>query len=179
MSDSPTDLGRIAEAWSVGQLCTSLGISKRRFYELQHDGVFPRPSAYHLSSRRPLYFLDDWYACKEVMRTNVGSNGKIILFYARRAIQAEPSRPQRPSAAPRQRSTTERRRPGVPRQATADHRDLIESLAALGVAATAAQVRAGLAETFPTGTAGSDDGEVVRRLYQHLRARNSTGNVER
>src|SRR5688572_23383299 len=106
MSDSPTDLGRIAEAWSVGQLCTSLGISKRRFYELQRDGVFPRPSAYHLSSRRPLYFLDDWYACTEVMRTNVGVNGQVVLFYARRAIQTEPTRLQRPaSASPPQRST--------------------------------------------------------------------------
>lgn len=51
------------------------------------------------------------------------------------------------------------------------------ALAALGVEATAAQVAAAIRATFPSGTVGVDEGEVIRRVYQQIRARNSTDNV--
>ncbi len=156
-----------------------LSLSTRRFYELQNAGVFPRPSAYLLTSRRPIYFEEDIRTCLDVRRRNVGINGQVILFYAARSPQQVALRQAaRPTAQPSP-PNAERRTARSPRPQRSQHAVIIDTLAALGVEATAAQVATAIRETFPSGTVGVDEGEVTRHLYQRIRARNSADNVQR
>ncbi len=178
MSIMTTDSG-LPEAVSVGELCQMLSLSKRRFYELQKQGVFPDPSAYTLVSRRPIYFAEDIRTCLGVRRRNVGNNGQIVFFYAARSPQQVALRQAaRPTAQPSL-PNAERRTARSPRPQRSQHAEIIDALAALGVEATAAQVATAIRETFPSGTVGVDEGEVTRRLYQRIRGRNSADNVQR
>lgn len=180
MTRIATNSAAVPDAASVGELCSMLSLSKRRFYELQKAGVFPFPTAYLLRSRRPIYFADAIRACLEVRRRNVGLNGQVVLFYAARSHQGPAPR----AAAPRASAVAPSRARSASANALASqppsqHAEWIDALAALGVEASAAQVAAAVREAYPSGTAGAEDGEVVRRLYQQIRARNRADNVQR
>jgi hypothetical protein len=73
------------EAISTNQLCTMLGLSKRRFLELRQRGVFPQPTAYAVQSRRPIYSPEIVQRCLEVRWRNVGINDEIVFFHVRSA----------------------------------------------------------------------------------------------
>jgi hypothetical protein len=158
----------LREAVTVAEMARMLSMSRARFYQLQRDGYFPLP-VFSVTSRRPLYTAELQQVCLDVRRRNCGINGIPICFYARRAPLVSAPAPRRPvtiNHAPRPRPTN-------------DHSDLLAALEALGMTPTASQVSEALRATFPSGTAGADEGSLVRAVYQQLRRQNPSDNHRR
>jgi hypothetical protein len=76
---------------SVSQLARNLRLSRARFYQLQHTGVFP-PPIYCILTKRPFYPMDLQKRCLEIRKTGIGNNGRPIIFYSKRSSM--PSKPQ-------------------------------------------------------------------------------------
>ena len=145
-------------AVSVSEMARIVGLSRARFYQLMSDGVFPKPK-YDESTSRPYYDEEAQAECILVKRRNVGVNGKVVMFYgSRHPLAGQPKRPSKPRAKPKPAN---------------DHADLLDSLACLGLAATAQQVDAALAECFPDGFQKLDSGEVVRAVFLCLKRQES------
>ena len=135
---------------SVVEMSEMLCLSKSRFYALIQSGIFPTP-ARHESCKRPVFDSDLQQKCLEIRRTGIGNNGQPVLFNRKRrkGIQAK-SRPGR-------------------QPVTEEQAELIEALKSLGLTAAAEDVEAVLRELYPDGSAGIDQGEVVRRVFLQLR----------
>lgn len=148
-------------AISIKACAALVGLSRQRFMQLVKAGVFPSP-LYDVATRRPFYSEELQAQCLEVRKRNVGVNGKIVMFYARR-----------PGTTP----TPKGKKPTV--QAAA-HTEILDGLKALGlVNVTSAQVAEAVAQLFPQGTAATDPAEVIRAVFVYLHRKNSGGNVGR
>lgn len=143
---------------SVAEMARMVGLSRARFYQLQKAGVFPAAER-DAETGRPFYTEELQRICLEVRRRNCGVNGKPILFYA-----------QRISIFASLRKSPKRQR---------QHADLIESLQALGLTVTNAQVASAIKEAFPKGTAEMAQAEVVRTVFLHFRRKDSGDKVGR
>ena len=156
---------------SVVEMATMLDLSKSRFYALMQAGVFPTPirqpcnrpeslrdeastppqAVPQESYRRPVFNLELQGKCLEIRNTGIGANGQPVLFNRKRKKSGQP-------------------KPRSGRQAvTEEDAELIEALKSLGLTATAEEVQAALKELYPDGSAGIDQGEIVRRVFLHLR----------
>ena len=150
-------------AVTVAEMARMCGLSRSRFYQLIGT-AFPEPER-QPGTGRPVYTEALQQVCLEVRRRNCGIDGKPILFYARR-----------PGTAP------SRRKAPKPKLETKgkDVSALVDGLNALGLTtATAAQVQRVTEELYPQGTAGIDQGEVLRAVFLHLKRQNSADNVRR
>lgn len=135
---------------TVSEMAEMCQLSRSRFYDLIEAGVFPRP-AQHPATGRPLYDHGLIEACLEIRRTGVAANGLPVLFNRRSRAGGSP-RPSRSPAPP----------------AAPDHADLLDGLKGLGLAATAQAVAEAVAACYPTGVAGVDRGDVLRKVFLHL-----------
>ncbi len=144
-------------AVSVADMAKMVGLSRARFYQLMESGVFPRPER-HAETDRPFYSEEQQKVVLEVRRRNCGINGQAVLFYARRLPTGPtPARPQRAKPKP-----TPKAEP---------HADLLAAVQALGLTGvTPSQVAKAVGETFPNGTVGVDEGEVVRAVFLRLKS---------
>jgi hypothetical protein len=142
---------------TVAEMARMVALSRARFYQLVDAGTFPTP-IYDTATRRPFYTEDMQMLCLEVRRRNCGINGKAVLFYARGARPIAGAKPR--AKAP-----------------TNNHADLIDGLAALGLAATRDQVEAIIKELYSSGTAAVDHGEVLRAVFLRLKRRNTADNL--
>ena len=137
---------------SVVAMADMLGLSKSRFYALIQSGIFPQPVR-HESCKRPVFDADLQQKCLEIRQTGIGHNGEPVLFNRKRRKPTQPK----------------------PRQdhhpISEEHAELVEALKSLGLTATAEEVQATVGELFPSGCSGIDKGEVVRRVFLHLRGR--------
>lgn len=145
-------------AISITTMAHRCGLSRARFYELIVAGIMPQP-CYCLHTRRPLYPRELIEVCLEVRATNIGANGRYILFYNRSTpVAAEPiaaARPRRPRSTP----ALDERLPS-----------LREGLTSLGmVAISDAQITTALASAFPAGTNNLDQGTVLASVFRLLR----------
>lgn len=148
-------------AVAVAEMARMVGVSRARFYQLMKAGVFPAPKM-DQAKKGPFYDQDAQQVCLEVRRKNCGVNGQVVLFYARRQ-----------EIAP-----TKKKVKAVPKKGP--QAELVEAVKALGLAVTAAEVGEAVAELFPGGTSGKDEGDVIRAVFLHLkRRRDSAGNVGR
>jgi len=133
--------------------------------QLVKTGVFPAP-LYDVTSKRPYYSEELQAQCLEVRKRNIGINGKVVMFYARR-----------PS------STTNAPKSKKPQSKPTDsdrYADIVDGLKALGlVTATTVQVAEAVGQLFPQGTEGVEPGEVIRAVFVHLHGKNSRENVGR
>jgi len=133
---------------SVSEMARMVGLSRQRFHQLMQAGVFPQPQR---NDGRPFYDEPTQQQCLEVRRRNCGVNGQVVLFYARR--QATPIKPKNVTPAP------------------SPHSDLLDGLKALGlVSVTAADVGAAVKILFPQGTAGIDQGKVIKAVFLRLQS---------
>ena len=134
---------------SVSEMARMVGLSRQRFHQLMRAGVFPQPQR---NEGRPFYDEPTQQQCLEVRRRNCGVNGQVVLFYARR--QAAPIKPKKLSCK------------------YSPHSDLLDGLKSLGLmSATAADVGAAVKELFPKGTAGINEGEVLRAVFLALKSK--------
>jgi predicted DNA-binding transcriptional regulator AlpA len=146
-------------AVTVAEMARMVGLSRARFYQLMKEGVFPPPKL-NESKSRPFYDQELQQVCLEVRRKNFGVNGQVVLFYARRH-EIAPNKKKAIQAVPRKQP----------------HAEMIESLKALGLTVTSADVQAAMQELFPEGSVNSDHGEVVRAIFLHLKRRNTAEKV--
>src|SRR5471030_1670642 len=86
---------------TVSEMARMCGLSRARFYQLQHAGVFPSP-LYDVSTRRPFYVEELQKVCLEVRRRNCGINGKPVLFYARHNLGSPVAKGQKPKKHPKE-----------------------------------------------------------------------------
>ncbi len=149
---------------TVSQMARMVGLSRARFYQLVKAGVFPRP-VYFVANRRPFFDEEMQKVCLEVRRRNCGINGQPVLFYAVGHL-------------PQKSGVVSKRFP-KPANPKADHADIIEGLAALGLNPTAQQVQSAVQTLYPTGIIHHDRGDVLRSIFLHLKRQNSSDNVGR
>ncbi len=134
------------------EMAEMLSLSESRFVGLMKAGVFPRPVR-HEGCKRPVFNLELQSRCLEIRRTGIDCPGRPVLFNRKRRKSAQPK--------PRQN----------PQPVTEEQAELIESLKSLGLTATGEDVQAALRELFPSGSAGIEQGEVVRKVFRYLRGR--------
>jgi hypothetical protein len=151
-------------AVSCSEMARMVGLSRQRFAQLQGT-TFPWP-LYDVATRRPFYPEDLQKVCLEVRRRNWGIDNRPVLFYAPRI----PS-PSAPTARKPKRVAMKRNK---------DIAALLDGLNGLGLTtATAAEVESVTGELYPQGSAGIDQGEVLRRVFLHIRSNNSAEKVVR
>ena len=147
---------------TVSEMARMVGLSRSRFYQLVEAGVFPQP-VYSVSNRRPIYVEEAQKVCLEVRRRNCGVNGQPVLFYSRgHPLPIQPKPPRTAKTKPPKAN---------------DHTDLIDGLASLGLTTKAAEVEAALKAAYPAGANGTDQGEVLRQVFLHLKRQNSSDSV--
>lgn len=145
-------------AVSVSEMSRMIGLSRARFYQLLGENFLPKPS-YDPDTNRPYYDEEGQAQCLEVKRRNVGVNGKVVMFYAsRHRLTGQPKKSVKPVAKPKPSN---------------QFAEVIDSLACLGMSATAQQVEAAVAECYPNGLQKLDSGEVVRAIFLHLKRQES------
>jgi hypothetical protein len=141
---------------SVSQVAKLVGLSRQRFHQLMREGVFP-PPVYDITTRRPHYTEEMQKVCLAVREKNVGINGRVVLFYARR-----PGNELKKTHT--QRSASPKRPP--------KHNRLIDGLRGLGLAtATEQQIEVALKELYPAGTSGMGEAELLRTIFVHIMRR--------
>jgi DNA-binding transcriptional MerR regulator len=164
MATNRQEPGESRAGVSVSEMARMVGLSRQRFRQLVQAGVFPQPRRDEASGR-PYYDEPTQQQCLEVRRRNRGVNGQVVLFYARR-LGTAPAR----TKAPKPKLEVKGK----------DVAALVDGLNALGLTtATAAEVQRITEELFPRGTAGIDQGEVLRAVFLHLKRQNPAGNVRR
>ena len=144
---------------SLSGMAKMVGLSRQRFHQLMTEGVFP-PPIYDIRTRRPHYMEEMQKVCLSVKEKNVGVNGRVVLFYARR-----PALP-----VPKKQISTHG---SAPSKKPPQHSGLVEGLKGLGLATvTEGDVTAALQKLYPSGTTGVGDGELLRAVFVHLMRRN-------
>ena len=157
---SKENLEQTKAAVSISEMALMVGLSRQRFAQLRGT-TFPEPDV-DPTTGRPFYSEEKQKVCLEVRRRNCGTDGRPVLFYARRSNwSGETSR----------RNGQKVKAPIA--KANDRHADLIDALKALGlVKVTTAQVEAVLAELYPSGAAGIADGEIIRAVFVRLHRQN-------
>ena len=101
--------------------------------------------------KRPVYDRSLQEKCLEIRATGIGMNGVPVVFN-RKSKNAGSRKVQRK----------------LPQETKPDHADLLDALNGLGLSTTAHAVNAAVDALFPSGLAGHDQGDVVRRVFLHL-----------
>ena len=149
---------KIKPVVSVAGMARMVGLSRQRFHQLMTEGVFP-PPIYDIHTRRPHYPEEMQKVCLAVREKNVGINGRVVLFYARRPTLPIPNK-----QINTQRSTHTKKPP--------QHSGLVEGLKGLGLATvTELQIEAARKELYPNGSAGVGESELLRTIFVHLMRR--------
>ncbi len=150
MSDQSSSAKSVITVSEMADLCQ---LSRSRFYDLVAAGIFPEPVR-HPSSKRPMYDRGLQEKCLEIRETGIGMDGQPVLFN-RKPRKGGLPRPQRkPVAEPQQ-----------------DYANLLEALKGLGLITTPQAVAEAVAILYPGGTAGLDQGDVIRKVFLHLQTK--------
>lgn len=126
-------------AYSVVEVAKLCGLSRARFYDLIADGVVP-PPVYDLRTRRPMYTAELAARCVEVRETNIGIDGRYVMFNERRT--------PRPIPAPAGSSAPTRRREQALDALT---QEMVDTLRATGVQKTEAEIVDAIRRRCPQG----------------------------
>jgi hypothetical protein len=138
---------------TVSEMCELCQLSRSRWYDLVAAGVFPKPVR-HPSSKRPMYDPSLQEMCLEIRKTGIGANGLPVLFN-RKPKRSGPAKVQRQPAV----------------ESQPDHADLLVALKELGLSTTAQAVNDAVAALYPTGIAGLDQGDLIRKVFLHLQGK--------
>ena len=133
---------------SMTEMAKMLQMSRARLYQLLEQGFFPRPK-YDDRSKRPFYDLELQKKCSECRQSGIGIDGSFMLFYSPRKKE----------------NISHMRRKKVDPVV----KELTETLQEMGLETTAEQVQQGLAELYPDGTDGVEQGLVVRESFRHFK----------
>ncbi len=140
---------------SVRRMAELCQLSRSRFYDLVDAGVFPKP-VQHPSSNRPMFDRQLQDKCMEIRRTGIGANGIPVLFN-RKPKKTDPAKPKA-------------ERP-VRREPDPVIESLLDALKGLGLTPTQQVVSDAVAELFPSGVMGLDQGDVIRKSFLFLQGK--------
>lgn len=140
---------------SVRRMAELCQLSRSRFYDLVDAGVFPKP-VQHPSSKRPMFDRQLQDKCLEIRRTGIGANGIPVLFN-RKPKKTDPAKPKA-------------ERP-VRREPDPEIEPLLEALKGLGLSPAPQVVTEAVAVLFPSGIAGLDLGDVIRKTFLFLQGK--------
>ncbi len=142
-------------AVSVSEMAEICQISRSRWYELVESGVFPK-AVLLPSMKRPVYDRGLQEKCLQIKATGIGLNGVPVLFNrkAKKTGQAR-QKAQRPARDQRLDPSVE---------------PVLDAIKGLGLNTTPQAVCNAIAALYPTGIAGMDLGDVVRKVFLHLQA---------
>lgn len=142
-------------AVSVSQMCEMCQLSRSRWYECLESGVFPKP-VLHPSSKRPIYDRSLQEKCLEIRSSGIGLNGTLILFN-RKQKQTGQTKSKRPTKQDQQRDSLIEL--------------VVEAIRSLGLNTTPQAVCDAVAVLYPTGIAGQDQGDVIRKVFLSLQGK--------
>ena len=150
----------IPEIVSINQLCTLMGISRSRYYQILSEGLIHPPI--HTDSKRPYFTRELALKNLAVKKNNLGINGKIIVFY--HCNRSKTSLPKNKPAKKAEQNNT--------------YEDLIAGLNSLGLEnIKASQIEEAIKKCFPDGVDQVDEGEILKQVYCLINAQNTTDNV--
>ena len=154
---------QVPEIVSINQLCTLMGISRSRYYQILSEGLICPPV--HSDSKRPYFTRELALKNLAVKKNNIGVNGKICVFYNCNRSSSFSPKKNKPIKKTKQSNK---------------HGDLIEGLNSLGIQSIKeSQVEDAINKCFPNGVDQVDEGEVLKRVYCLIKEQNSTDNVNR
>ena len=141
-------------AVSVSQMSEMCQLSRSRWYEFLEAGVFPKPVLYP-SAKRPIYDRSLQEKCLEIRSSGIGLNGTLILFNRKSKGH---------SKAKRQSSKQDQ-------QTDSLIGPVIEAIKSLGLNPTTQAVCDAIAELYPSGIEGLDQGDVIRKTFLLLQGK--------
>ena len=149
---------------SINQLCSMMGISRSRYYQILAEGLIHPPV--YTDSKRPYFTRELAIKNLEVKKNNIGVNGSICIFYNSNISI---------SSAKNNTNKKEQKK-----KTTNKNTDLIEGLSCLGLDdIKSSQVEEVLKKCFPNGTENIEDGEILRQVFCLIKEQNSTDSVNR
>ena len=92
--------------------------------------------------------------CLEIRQTGIGANGLPVLFNRKPKRGGQPKPLKKPAEEPK-----------------SDHADLLDALKGLGLTTTPQAVNEAVAALYPTGLAGIDQGDLVRKVFLRLQGK--------
>lgn len=159
---SPTPPPSVISLSAMASLCR---LSRSRFYELVAEGIMP-PPVYDLHTKRPLYPKELQELCLQVRSSNIGINGRYILFYGDTQLSVSAT------------CTPSRRVSRRVSPATESFAALKEGLQSLGLSnLTDQKIKDAVKAAYPNGTTGIDEGEVLRSVFRSLRRQQTVRTV--
>ncbi len=123
---------------TVSEMADLCQMSRSRFYDLVHAGVFPK-ALQHPSCKRPIYDRSLIAKCTEIRQTGIGCDGQPVLFNRKPRTAGGPRKHSKPAHEERR-----------------DHTELLDALKGLGLSSTGQAVEDALAVLFPDGHAAID-----------------------
>jgi hypothetical protein len=144
---------------SVSAHVEQLAMSRSRFYELVYEGFF-LPPVYLLANRQPFYMTDVAERNRLAKETGIGVDGQVKVFYRRRR-DASPvaSKASKPKRDKRNAKGTG----GLCAEVTA-------AVKSLGMTSITEEAVAEVISTlWPAGPADTDEGDIIRAVFQQLR----------
>ena len=159
----------LKEVVTVTEMARMCRLSRARFYQLTHEGIFPTPSR-NEQTGRPFFDREQQERCLLVRRTNRGANGKTVIFYGCRleASQPRPKRKQLPIS--KLRSGQARHDPVL--------MELRHGLAQLGMTnSTDVDIRQALTKAYPDGRRDVESADLLMAVFGELQRRNTADNL--
>jgi len=137
--------------YSVVEVACLCALSRSQFYSHVRQKVFP-PPIQNASGKRPYYTHELACQCVAIRRTGIGFSGQVVLFNRK---PKQPARREKAASPPA---------PGAPPE-------IVDAVRSLGLSVTADVVAVALENLFPTGLAGLDPGDVIRRVFLRLHSK--------
>ena len=158
----------LKEIVTVSEMSRMCRLSRARFYQLVNEGIFPTPSR-NEQTGRPFFDREQQEQCLEIRRSNLGANGKPVIFYGCR-LQPPPQTKRKRKQFPISRSPKkgqERQDPVVA--------ELRHGLSQLGLTNLAdVEICRALRKAVPDGHRDVESAELLRAVFGELQRRNST-----
>ncbi len=140
------DETRIKGATSVAEMCRLLGMSRSQFYLHVKRGTFHEPM--RLSNGRPFFTASQVEDNLKARELGIGVDGEYVLFYQRKPKVESVDAEDKPKA---------------------DISALVQGLKSLGLTVTGEQVEAAVETCYPKGTAGTEETDILRAVFRHMK----------
>ena len=146
----------VKAAVSVSEMAELCEISRSRWYELVEAGVFPAPVML-LPIKRPIYDRTLIEKCLQIKQSGIGLGGTPVVFNRKlKKVWPTKHRPKPPAKV----------QPSDPLI-----EPILDAVKALGLTTTMQSVTDAVAALYPTGIAGQDQGDVIRKIFLYLKGK--------
>ncbi len=146
----------VKAAITVSQMAELCEISRSRWYELVDAKVFPAPVVL-LPIKRPVYDRTLIEKCLQIKETGIGLSGSPVVFNRKlKKVWSKKAKTQTPAKEKPLNPLIE---------------PIFDSVKALGLTTTPQAVTDAVAGLYPTGIAGQDQGDVIRKTFLYLQGK--------